>query len=308
MKVVKILAACICAAGVAAQSACSFFGAISYPNAEKYSAGGASFSSQIDKIEIDWLSGKVNIAYRSGDGVSISETSNSALSDDMRVHLWLDGTTLRVKFAASGVKTHLFRNERKELTVALPENFKLSELIVNAASANVTGEKVRTNKISFSTASGDIDLSCEAEEIELNSSSGKITLGQKGKASSARINTSSGGVEANFADCDKAELNSSSGTVKAVADKVGELSAKTSSGSIYCSLKAAMQGNFYSSSGKVTLCFSVGFGLKANVSTSSGKLYSDLALKKSGNNYVYGDGSAEINVKTSSGSVVFKEA
>ena len=74
-----------------------------YQNSDKYTVGGASLSHPISAIDIEWISGHVNVKY-SNDGeneVVFSESYDKKLDDDLLLHYWLDGTTLRIKFAAS---------------------------------------------------------------------------------------------------------------------------------------------------------------------------------------------------------------
>ena len=64
----------------------------SYANADKYTIGDTEITSAVENLDIDWTSGKVNIEYHDGSGVSISEVANRSISEDEKLRWWLDGT------------------------------------------------------------------------------------------------------------------------------------------------------------------------------------------------------------------------
>ena len=59
------------------------------------------------------VSGKVNIVTHSDSSVLLSEETDYSKTDDMRVHWWLDGTTLRVRCSAPGVRFSVFNHGKK---------------------------------------------------------------------------------------------------------------------------------------------------------------------------------------------------
>ena len=73
-------------------------------------------SAKIENIEVDWQSGSVSIASHSESTFLLSEKTGDGISDDFRVHWWLEGTTLHVKYAASGASMQLFGAWHKDLT------------------------------------------------------------------------------------------------------------------------------------------------------------------------------------------------
>ena len=73
-----------------------------YDNVEKYVVGGASITDTVERVEIQWLSGSVNVAAHKEDIVRFSEKANRTLTNNNSVHYWLDGTTLRIQFCDSG--------------------------------------------------------------------------------------------------------------------------------------------------------------------------------------------------------------
>ena len=73
-----------------------------YDDADKYTAGDREISDSIDKLNIDYAAGDVDIKTVPGKTVSVKETANRDLEEDQKVHTRVDGSTLYVKFCASG--------------------------------------------------------------------------------------------------------------------------------------------------------------------------------------------------------------
>ena len=62
-----------------------------YDNAEKYMAGGFSYSSSgIEKVEIDWVAGEVNATATESDILSVYENGTS-LAESEQLHYYSDG-------------------------------------------------------------------------------------------------------------------------------------------------------------------------------------------------------------------------
>lgn len=305
MKRAKFLIVCLGAALlIFGMTACAGTGAVSYENADRYSVGNASFTEAIESLDIDWVCGKVNLVTHADGGVLLSEKAASSLADDMRVHWWLDGTTLRVRFCAPGLRAPLLGYAEKELTIALPEGARLSSISVSTASANVAADKISASRLSVSTASGNTRAVCEADEIILRSASGNITLNQAGKTTLAQLHSVSGKIESRFDQCEKAEFDAVSGRINVTASRISSLSAKAVSGNISFALnKAADSCSLQTTSGAVLLALPDAFGFTLRGNSISGDFSSDLALKKSGNVYTHGDGAAEIYIKTVSGDI-----
>ena len=328
MKVIKSILICmgvICLAlGV---TACSGFGSMKYENAENYSVGDTSFTETIENIDVDWVSGKVKIATHADESVLLTEKTDFAATEDMRVHWWLDGETLRVKFCASGMGISIFGYGQKELTITIPETAVLAEIKVSTSSADFSTEEINANKISVSTSSGSMNVSCQSDKINLNSMSGNIKIKQSKKANSVDIDTSSGKIEANInqcedvyldsvsgkieanvTECNRAEINTTSGGIKVIGNKIEKATIKSTSGTIECRLKEDFKKcTLNAISGEINLFLPGGIGFVANVNSTSGSFNSDFALKRNGNTYTCNDGSAQIDLTTTSGNISVKE-
>ena len=55
---------------------------VKYDNADSYSIGSGSTSDNIRNLEIDWVSGNVEISYGKGDEIVFEETSKDEITDE----------------------------------------------------------------------------------------------------------------------------------------------------------------------------------------------------------------------------------
>ena len=256
-----------------------------YDHAGKYTAGDGEIDGTVKKLDIDWLSGSVSVVAGNCDSVLIQEVTGGKIDKDMRVHWWLDGTTLRVKFCASGLKPRIYHG-KKDLTVTVPETLSLSAISVDSASAEVSVLGASMDELSVDTASGAIrvDTECGLESLRTDSASG----GQDIKVRSAV----------------SAELDAASGKISLTADTVRNLDIDTASGDVLCRLRETPDdGSIDTASGKVAVVLPEDAAFTLKLSTASGKMNSDFAMKKSGSTYVCGSGDGRLHIDTASGAV-----
>ena len=237
------------------------------------------------KLDIDWLSGSVSVVAGNGDSVLIREAAGGKIDKDMRVHWWLDGTTLRVKFCASGLKPRIYHG-KKDLTVTVPETLSLSAISVDSASAEVSVLGASMDELSVDTASGAIrvDTDCGLESLRTDSASGEQDIKVRSAVS--------------------AELDAASGKISLTADTVRNLDIDTASGDVLCRLRETPDdGSIDTASGKVAVVLPEDAAFTLKLSTASGKMNSDFAMKKSGSTYVCGSGDGRLHIDTASGAV-----
>lgn len=303
-----IMLASVSLASVFALSGCSFVNSVTYANAEQYSVGDAEIAEKIENIEVDWPGGKINVVSHAENTFLLTEKTEDGITDDLRVHWWLERTTLHVKFAESGTNLWLFREEHKELTLAVPETVTLHDLVIRSASAEINTSDLAVETLSVSTASGDMSIGCTANAVKLNSASGNIELTQKGKSDEISMNTASGKINAELSQADQVELESVSGKINVTAASVDSLSVKATSGAVSGTLEATpSECKLRAVSGDVTLILPDSPDFTAKISTASGDFESDFALKKAGNLYTCGSGSGNIDIETASGDVSIRK-
>ena len=270
-------------------ASCSFTTGTMYPNGDAYSVGNAEFSENIEKIEIDWTSGKVNILPASSDKISIEEKTSRDVSENEQMHYLLDGKTLKIKFVKSG--TPLISAVTKELNVYIPENSSVKELDVGTASANINAEVSGVASASFSTASGDVGAVLDgAKDIDLDTASGRTEIVCKGEVN-------------------EFEANSASGDMQITADHIADADIETASGKIECVFgKTPDKLDVDSASGEVRLTLPETAGFTADIDTASGSFNCEFATVRNGNSYVCENGASKISVSTASGDIDFLKA
>ncbi len=287
------LTLCLCACGTTISS--------SYANAGKYASGGTTITGTVDSLEIDWIDGSVTIAYHQANTMEITETARKNLSDAEKLQWWLDGTTLRVKYAKSGVQVS--SDLRKSLTVTLPETMAspLKKVEIASISASVHCRPLYAENVKLSSVSGTVDAECAADELNIFSISGKITL--TASANEIKLSTTSGAVEADIGHAEKAEISGASAAVRLNGREIRKAEIESVSGPVNVSLQKTESLKASTVSGLVRLSLPTDLGFTADYSTVSGSLKNDLSAQRTGNRCVQGDGSAKISVSTVSGSL-----
>ena len=297
-------------------------GLAAFANADKYTVGDTEITSTVENLDIDWTSGKVNIEYHAGSGVSVSETANRDTSEDEKLRWWLDGTTLRIKYAKPQLT--IFNNLKKTLTVSLPEGIVLKNVDIDTTSADIGVPSMTADEIKFDTTSGDVNAVITAKKLSASSTSGDLNVRQDSDINTAHFSSTSGALAFTVPSAEKISMESTSGDISVtVPGTVGDLNLDSTSGSIKPDIANTDKAKFSSTSGDITATL-VSF-MDLNVDVTSGdvtlklpeisgftlgldarpsKLKSSLAMVKKGDDqYVFGDGSARLRVSTTSGDV-----
>ena len=318
------------------------FGGIGYTygNAEKYTSGETELKESIRNLEVGWVDGAVKIEYHAGNTILLRETSRKTIGEDMKMRWWLDGDTLRIRYAKPGLR--LSTGYDKELTVTLPEGIALSEVSLEATSGDLYAPGLKAETLKLETTSGTIRAEAEtaslravstsggqevtvkgnakeirlestsgaialsgesAGELEANSTSGGVAVAMSGKADHIRVHTTSGGIAADVKESKELAAESTSGGISLRLEAAGEISAACTSGEVAVAAGKLDSLKVNSTSGTVTAALPEKPGFTANVHTASGKIENTVALTASGNEYSCGDGSAKAEISTTSGNV-----
>lgn len=280
---------------------------MTYANEKQYSAGSGEVPASVRELDVDWSSGAVRVETYAGSTVRIAEHSSRSLPEELQVHWWLDGATLRIRFCASGQRLSLPDTAKKELTVSLPQELALESLTVDTAAADVTVAEAYADVLRVSTASGDMELSCAAKQIELNSASGSMALLASGSCESLAAHSASGRIKTELDSVEMLKCGSASGSIEIDAAAADFVYAESTSGKIVLALdKLAHEGKVDSTSGKVTLQLPQDAGFTAKIRSNSGELHSDFAMKYDGESYVCGDGRTMLTIETTSGDITLR--
>ena len=312
---------CLVALGVCAWFMFGSSAGLTYANADKYTAGGATVTGPVRNLYVDWTEGAVNIEYHSGSGVVISETADKALSENDKLRWWLDGDTLRIRYARSDLRISARLN--KVLTVSLPEGAVLNtaDLGVTSAAMNIPG--LVADEIKLDSTSGDIIAVTLTKKLTANATSGDMHITQAGEIGDVNLFSTSGSIECVltgakgvYADstsgavsltlsegAEKIRVDSTSGNVYVDTAFAGKADLSSTSGTVTVKAASFNELKIHSTSGAVTAYLPEKPGFTCSVDTTSGSFDSVLALAKDGKNYVCGDGSAKCVIDTTSGDV-----
>ena len=286
-----------------------------YNDADKYTAGSLTYnSSDINRVEVHWVSGSVDIKQGEGE-LHVSE-ANENLSEDEQMHWMISDGTLYIQFCKSG---HFFNSfEKKELHLEIPRGVQIDvettsadifadELDVKKAGINTVSGKARFGnfsgeEIGFNATSGDINvdlIKCAA--LGVNTVSGNASFGSF-SGEELGFNTTSGNLNADSLECASLGVNTVSGDAKIGGMKADRADFSSTSGNVILSLLKPAEIKVNTTSGKTHLSLNDA-GAKIHLSGVSAKFVSKLEYTKNGDEYTIGSGETEVRVSSTSGDV-----
>lgn len=291
--------------------------------AEQVHVGDGETAAAIRELKISWTSGKVHIAYHSGDNVLIREKTTGRISDDMRMRWFVEGETLTVEYDQPGFHLFSLLPHEKELTVTLPESLVLEKADISATSADLDIPALYADSVKLKSTSGDIsakvtarDIQGEmtsgdmelqvmsaAEEIKLHSTSGDITLETAWDAGKTAIESTSGKIQAAVKQTEEFKASSTSGGIHAILGETKKVNFKSTSGNITVEMAGMKELDIHATSGNVTAYLPEVPGFTARVETTSGNFQHMLPLTQDGKVFRCGDGSGKVEIHTTSGNV-----
>lgn len=267
---------------------CGSFGCIAirtinkYANADRYTAGAFTYEAdKVQAVELDWAAGDVTLKQGTGT-LSVSESGGETLSISERLHWWLDGTTLRIKYCESGF-SHIIPTKDKDLTLELPENIDLK---IDIASGRVRADTLTVKTLDLNTASGGVEIgTLTAREAEIDTASGGVTIGTATIEREFDVDTASGGLTVDRISAQTIKIDTASGGTTLGLDKVTTV-------------------DIDAASGKITLkLFDAEAGATVRLSKLSGSFDCKIPMTAEGKDYKIGNGAIRIDIDTASGGV-----
>lgn len=257
-----------------------------YANADKYTAGGFTYDAgAVKRVELEWAAGDITLKHGSGT-LSVSESGGDALATSERLHWWLDGTTLRIKYCESGF-THIIPSKNKHLTLELPINDRV-DLKIDVASGGIYADALHVNSLDVKTASGGIAIDAlDAGEAHIDSASGGIRLGTV-TVDVFSVDTASGGLSADRLNARTVKVDSASGGITLGLDTMETVDIDVASGRVTLKLLNAEHG------------------ATVRLSKLSGDFDCALPMTAEGKTYKIGDGAIQIKINTASGGVTIE--
>ena len=128
---------------------------LNYKHSERYTMGGAAIADSVNSIDINWISGSVDVLTHSDNTVTFSETSDKELDENNTLYYYLEGDTLHIQFGKAG-KLNINQNSPKNLTIYVPEGAGFEDIDVDSVSASCNIQNVTCDTFEADTVSGDI--------------------------------------------------------------------------------------------------------------------------------------------------------
>lgn len=259
----------------------------------------------VEKLDIEWVNGPVEIIPWEGAYVNVTEYSQRPLDEGQRLELIVtDGGTMRIRWT---LDKGFWKGLRlsKYLLVQVPAGQSLEKVKVSNVSGGIKAEKLTGEKWDLSTTTGPIEATgLRGESCKLTSISGALRI-EDVQAEELRLSTTSGRIEAPGFGAEHAKLSTVSGAVEAYGN--GEsLELKSVSGSLTLQTAQPPESvRLETISGRVTLTLPPNNGFTAKYESMSGAFSTGFPVSgkmegKSGK-AVYGDGSMKISLNTMSG-------
>lgn len=249
-------------------------------------------ADSIEKIKIDWVSGKVNLVVGSDSEIVFYETSYRTLTDRQKMRYSIsESGTLQIRYCQDLDNIFdwfdLDRNmPSKELTMEVPAALMetLRELEVDTVSASINLNGVYGSTTELDTVSGEIEcLDVTANDLSMDSTSGSVVC------ENTRAQT--------------LDVDSVSGSIRAEGE-FGEVDVDSTSGSTRLNCVTAPRTiDVDSVSGSATIALPESAGFTARLDSVSGSISCDFPGTLGENSVVVGDGSANYRFNTVSGSI-----
>lgn len=278
-----------------------------YSNADQYTAGSTEFDgTQVDTLDINWIDGSVSVTRYDGDTVTITESSEKELTEAQTVHTWLDGSTLHIQYCKSG-ELLTGKNLEKSLEIQLPKDLELKKVGVEAASTDTVVEDISAKEFDVDIASGTTKLQhCSGDSFSIDSESGDTIVEQVGESIEITVNAASGKVSVTADTVISTNVGTASGAVCLNLKDTKTVDANTASGNVELHyLTIPEKTNVDTASGDVFVYVPAEADFAMEVDTASGNFTTDMALKKSGDTYIIGNGTStsKMTIDTASGDV-----
>ena len=223
----KVLALVLSLFLVLACASCYNVSYRSYENSESYLIGNQEYSGDLDKIEIHWVSGGINLEEDSNaTSISVSEVTN--LGDDYKVRSLYKDKVLHIEFWKSGFSSVLNHND-KYLTIKF-KSVKNVDIELTSGYTNI--DKLNVEEFNYHQTSGSLTVGeLNANKVNVTQTSGKF-YSNKINAAELNIHATSGDIDIKDLVCPKANIELTSGDVYLVVTDSDNIVLNATSGNI----------------------------------------------------------------------------
>lgn len=172
---------------------------ISYEDADKYSIGDATITDSILNLDIDWVSGDVEVKTHSENTIEIKDECQGSLADDNKLHYLVDGNTLKIKYRKSSPNNFTIRS-KKNLIITVPENMKFDSYLIDSIDGNIKGFLFAEN-VKIDCVSGNSEISTNCDYFVSNFISGNTNVTFSKGPSEIKCESVSGNIKINLPNC-----------------------------------------------------------------------------------------------------------
>lgn len=155
------------------------FGPSHYPNEDRYTVGNNSISAtELKEIEVNWISGSVEIETYKGDTIEVSETCPNSLSEGDRVRSLYENGKLTIQFRESRFVLFGSYSGNKALHIQIPENLakNIRNLTLDSVSSDNTVSGLTVQNCNVDNVSGQIIVDGTVHDFDLDTVSGGCQL------------------------------------------------------------------------------------------------------------------------------------
>ena len=302
MKKVFIITAIILFLCICSCSRTGFFriNGNTYSDANRYNIGSFSYrAGEVKKVCIDYISGDLTVAQSRNNTLSVVE-NEKGLKDDQKIHWYIDGSTLRIRFCKSGY-SGTFPKNSKFLTVEIPYGIDLEISVTSGDVKFATDIDVLT--ASFGATSGAFNVkTVRTGSFKFGATSGSISL-EALYADNAEFGSTSGNTSVGLIQADTVKFGSTSGNTSLSKIHAKKLEGGATSGNTTLDFDYCEIFKFKCTSGNIRIVRMPSNGASIDFDHTSGEIKASSYTVKD-KKVVYGSGGCEMDIGTTSGNLI----
>lgn len=173
------------------------FGSSHYPNEDRYTVGHNSIpATELKEIEVNWISGSIEIETYKGNTIEVSETCPHSLSEGDRVRSLYEDGKLTIQFRESRFALFGSHSGNKALHIQIPETLAetVQELTLDSVSSDNTISGLTIQNCDVDNVSGQIIVDGSVQDFDLDTVSGNCRITSHTTPKSINTDSVSGDV------------------------------------------------------------------------------------------------------------------
>ena len=181
-----------------------------YENEQSYKSGNFEYTAnEIDNIELNWHSGKINILRSDKENLSVSE-NNDKLEESQKLHYFIDGSTIKINYCKSRYVGKI-DEKQKNILVEIPEKINLD---INTLNSDVSADDLSLSNLDIKIANGSLNVNTlESDKMDFNISNGSLNVNTL-ESDKMNATVGNGRTSLGVAKCNLLDLNTFNGDVE----------------------------------------------------------------------------------------------